>query len=70
MERRPKLLYDGDLGVEHLAREALLRDSVAQHPAGLIALIEHRDLVTTLQQVVRGGESGRASPDDRHALAR
>ena len=52
-------LEDLDLG------QAVLRDAVAEHPAGRRVALEDRHVVAGQQQVERGGHAGRAGPDDR-----
>ena len=49
------------LGLEHLdLRQAVLRDAVAEHPAGRRVALEDRHLVAGDQQVVGGGHAGGA----------
>ena len=49
--------------------QAVLRDPVAQHPAGLLVALEDRDVVAGDQEVVRGRRARRPRPDHRHPLA-
>ena len=58
-----------DLGVEHVARQAVGGDAVAHHAAGLGAGVADLDLVAEPREVVRGREPARAGADHEHALA-
>ena len=58
------------LGLEDLdLRQAVLRDPVAEHPAGRRVALEDRDVVAGDQQVVGGRHPGRPGPDDRGPAA-
>jgi len=57
------------LGVEHLARQAVLGDAEAHHAAALRAGFENRHGVSRQAQVPGGGEAGRSRADHQHALA-
>ena len=58
------------LGLEDLdLRQAVLRDAVAEHPAGRRVALEDRDVVAGDQQVVGGGHAGRPGADDRGPAA-
>ena len=57
-------LEDLDLG------QAVLRDAVAEHPAGRRVALEDRHVVAGQQQVERGGHAGRAGADDRGLAGR
>ena len=65
--QRPDLV---ELLVEQVGRQAVGRNAVAQHPAGLLLLLEDLDLVTERAQVVGSGETGRTGADDADPLAR
>ena len=58
-----------DLGVELLARQAVVGDAVAQHAAEVRALLEDRDLVPHEGEVVGAREARRAAADHADALA-
>ena len=58
-----------DLGVEDVARQPVLRDPEAHHPAGRRARRRRRYLVAETRQVVGGREPGGPGADDEHALA-
>ena len=58
-----------DLGVEDLARKAVLGNPVAHHPAGDGGGVPDRHLVSEQRQVVGGREARRAGADHEHALA-
>ena len=54
------------LGLEDLdLRQAVLRDAVAEHPAGRRVALEDGHVVAGEQQVVGGGHAGRPGADDR-----
>ena len=57
-----------DLSTEHVARQAVGRDPVAHHPAGLVAGVADLDLVAEPRQVVGGRQAARPGADDQHAL--
>ena len=57
-----------DLGVEHLVRQPVARDAVAQHAAALGGALEHRHGVAAARQLVGAGEPGGAAADDRDLL--
>ena len=59
-----------DLGVEHLAREAVPRDAVAHHPAQVRRRLADRHGVPEAREVVRGREAARPAADDEDVLAR
>ena len=54
-----------DLRVEHLARQAVLGDAVAQHPAGLAERLEHRDRIAAARQLIGAGKAGGTGADHR-----
>ena len=58
-----------DLLVEQIGRQAVGRDAVAEHPAGLLLRLEDLDLVAVGAQVVGRGETGRPGADDADAFA-
>ena len=60
----------GDFGVEHLAREAVLRNAEMHHAAGQRPRFPDHDGMTAPRQVPRHREPARAGADDEHALAR
>ena len=64
--QRPDLV---ELLVEQVGRQAVGRNAVAQHAAGLLLLLEDLDLVTERTQVVGGGETGWTGADDPDPLA-
>ena len=57
-------LEDLDLG------QAVLRDAVAEHPAGRRVALEDGHVVAGQEQVVGGAHAGRAGADDRRLAAR
>ena len=57
------------LGVEHVARQPVLGDPEAHHPADHRAGLVDRHVVAEPGQVVGGGEPGGPGADDQHALA-
>ncbi len=57
------------LGVEHVARQPVLRDAEAHHAAGERAGFDDRHAVAEAAQVIGGREPRRAGADDQHALA-
>ena len=58
-----------DLGVEHVARQAVFRDAEAHHAAGERAGFADRHVVAEAAQMIGGGEARGAGADDEHALA-
>ena len=58
-----------DLGVEHIARQSVLGDPVAHHPAGARRHVADRHVVSEQRQVVGGREPDGPRADDEHALA-
>ena len=60
---------DLDLAVEHGLGQAIFRQRVAQHAAGLGVGLEDGDLVAQQRQVEGGGQPGRAGADHRDLLA-
>ena len=58
-----------DLGVEHFARRAEARDAVAHHAAELLVLVEDRDGVALLRELVGAGQAGRPAADHGDLLA-
>ena len=66
-ERDPDLREQRDFGVEDRARQAVGRNAVAQHPAGLGPLVEHRHRVAAAREVVGAREARRARADDADA---
>ena len=56
------------LGVEHVARQAVLGDAEAHHPAHQRAGLDHRDRVAEPAQVVGGRHPRGAGADDEHVL--
>ena len=59
----------GDFGVEHLARQAVLRDAEMHHAARQRPRFVDHDRMTAPRQVPRDREAARAGADDEHALA-
>ena len=57
------------LDIEDIARQAKLRNAVAQHAAKMLLAFEHRHIVPEHRQVVGGGHAGRAGTHDGDALA-
>ena len=57
------------LGVEHLARQAVLGDAEAHHAAALGVGLANRHGVARQAQVPGGGQPGRAGTDHQHVLA-
>ena len=57
------------LGVEHVARQPVLRDAEAHHAAGQRAGLDDRHRVAEPAQVIGGRQPGRPGADDQHALA-
>ena len=64
-----QLLDAGDLGVDDVARQAVLGDAVAHHAAGLLAGVVDLDLVAETRQVVGGGQARGPGADDEDAVA-
>ncbi len=62
------LAQNADLGVEHIGRQPVVGDAVAQHAAERGGL-EHGDRVTRQPQVVGGRQARRTGADHRHSLA-
>ncbi len=58
-----------DLGVEHVARQTILRDAETHHAAGHRARLVDRHVVAEQPQVIRCGESRRTRTDDQDALS-
>ena len=58
-----------DLGVEHVARQAVFRDAEAHHAAGHRAGLADRHLMAETAQMIGGGQARRTGADDQHALA-
>ena len=58
-----------DLGVEHVARQAIGWDRPAQHAAGFGVLVEDRDGVAASGEVIGGRQSCRTAADHRYGLA-
>ena len=63
-------LDEVDLLVERRLGQAVLGDAVAHHAAGVVLLLEDRDVVAGDREVVGGGEARGAGADDGDALAR
>ena len=59
-----------DFVVQHVAREPVVRDAVAHHPAGFGAGVADFDLVASPGQVVGGRQSAGSGADDQHPLTR
>ncbi len=57
------------LGIEHVARQTILRNAEAHHAAHQRAGLAHGDLVAKTAQVIRGRHAGGAGADDQNALA-
>src|SRR5439155_23801152 len=60
----------GDLGVQDVARQPVLRYAVAHHAAGRGARILDGDPVAKAGEVVGGGQAGRPRPYHQHPLTR
>ena len=58
-----------DLGLDDVLGQPELRDAVDQHAAGGVERLEDRHVVAELGQLARGGQAGRAGPDDRDGPA-
>ena len=56
--------------VEQIGRQAVGRNAVAQHPAGLLLRLDDLDLMAQGAQVVGGRETGWSGSDDADPLAR
>ena len=69
VDRDPQHTDLVDLLVEQVGRQAIGRNSVAEHPAGLLLRLEDLDLMTVGAQVIGRREAGRAGTDDADALA-
>ncbi len=69
LERHAQIEDPLDLGVEHVAREAVLGDAEAHHAAGQRAGLVDRDRVAEASEVVGSGQARGARADDEHALA-
>ena len=59
-----------NLGIEHVARQPILRNAEAHHAAGERAGLDDRHGVAEPAQVVGRGQPRRSGADDEHALAR
>ncbi len=59
-----------DLRIQHLARQAVGRDAVAQHSAQLRALFVHRDPVPHQRKVIGSRKPARTAADDADAFSR
>ncbi len=59
-----------DLGVEHVARQAIFGDAEAHHTAGQRPSLADRHPMAEAPQMIGGGEARRSGADDEHALAR
>ena len=68
--RAPKRPINRHLRGHHLGRQDVGGELVEQAAAGHLALVEHRTIVASQQQVPGGGEARRPAADDRHATAR
>ena len=62
--------YPPDLGVEHVARQAVFRDAEAHHAAGERPGLTDRHAMAETAQVIGGREARRTRADHEHALAR
>ena len=69
LERHAHVEDPLDLGVEHVARQPVLGDPEAHHPARHRAGLVDRHVVAEAAQVVGGGEPGGPGADDEHPLA-
>ena len=58
------------LGVEHVARQPVLRNAKAHHAAGQRSRLVHRDLVALARELVGGGQARGPRAHDQHLLAR
>ena len=70
LERHPHVEDPLGLGVEHVARQAVLGDPESHHPAHHRAGLVDRHVVAEAAQVVRRGETRGPGADDEHPLAR
>ena len=59
-----------NLGVEYLARQAVLRDSEVHHAARERSGVVDHGGVAAKDQVPGGGEAARSGANDQHAFAR
>ncbi len=57
------------LGVEHVARQPVLRNAEAHHAAGERTGLDDLDAVAEPPQVIRRGQARGSGADDEHALA-
>ena len=58
-----------DLGVEHVARQPILGNAEAHHPAGERSGVDDLDAVAEAPQVIGSRQSRGSGADDEHALA-
>ena len=58
-----------DLRLEHVARQAVLRNAEAHHPAGQRPRLVDGHAVTQARQVIRRGEPGGSGAHHQHVLA-
>ena len=58
-----------DFGIEHVARQPVLRDAETHHAAGQRTGFMDRHLVAEPRQVIRGRQPGRAGADHQHVFA-
>jgi hypothetical protein len=66
-ETHAELLEAPEFGIEHVAWQAIARDAVAHHPAGLGAGVTDLHLVPEPRQVAGGREPARPCTDHEHA---
>ena len=62
------LADDVDLGLDDVLLELVAGDTVGEHAAGAVALLEHHGLVALLGQVKSAGQASGTGADDRDLL--
>jgi hypothetical protein len=69
-KRRPEVLDGCHLPVDHRARQSVVGDAVAEHPAGIRQGFEYSHVVAENREVVGARHTGRTTTDDRNLLPR